>query len=213
MAKNLTVKVYDQEGKETGSTKLDPTVFAVEINEDLVQQAALVQMANSRTVLAHAKARSEVRGGGKKPWRQKGTGRARHGSIRSPLWRGGGITFGPDKNRNFSKKINKQARRKAICSVLTDKAQNKAIVVIDGLKLAKIKTKDLLQIINKLPSAQKKSLIVLPKANQTIWRSAKNVKNLETILADSLNVVTLLNYDFLIIVKASLKKISTTFSK
>ncbi|MFH1597468.1 MAG: 50S ribosomal protein L4 [Patescibacteria group bacterium] len=213
MPKDLSVKIYSADGKSTETVKLDPKIFKVAIKEPLVHQVAVAQLANARHPLAHAKIRSEVRGGGRKPWRQKGTGRARHGSIRSPIWRGGGVTFGPTKNRNFSKRVNKAARQKAIRMVLTDRLSSKAIIVLDNLKLADYKTKDLLKILNKLPSKQKSNLIILPKSDQKVYRSASNLKKVETILADSLNVVSLLKYDYLIIIKDSLKKISQTFAK
>ncbi len=213
MKKFLTLKIYDQEGKESGGVKLDPEIFDVKISEPLVHQIVVAQQANRRVNLAHTKTRGEVRGGGRKPWRQKGTGRARHGSIRSPLWRGGGVTFGPSKIRNFSKKVNKKAKRQATRMILTDKAQNKEITVLDQLKIDNYKTKDLLKVLTKLKKAENKCLLILPKPDQKIYRSAQNLKNIETILADSLNVISLLKFDHLIIVQDSLKKITQTFSK
>jgi len=141
------VNLYNQEGKEIGKAELTSEIFDVKLNSNLVHQAVVAQTANKRQVLAHTKDRSEVRGGGKKPWRQKGTGRARHGSIRSPLWRGGGITFGPTNERNFSLKINKKAKRKALLMCLSDKAKNERIILVDNLELAEAKTKKFFQIL------------------------------------------------------------------
>ncbi|MBU1148608.1 50S ribosomal protein L4 [Patescibacteria group bacterium] len=213
MTKDLSVKVIDQQGKEAGTVKLDPKIFAIAIKEEIVHQVALAQMANQRQNLAHTKTRSEVRGGGKKPWRQKGTGRARHGSIRSPIWKGGGITFGPRSNRNFSKMVNKKMKTKAVKMVLSDKAENKAISVMTDLKLEKYKTQDLYKILAKFLKKKESLLLILAKADQKVYRSAKNLPKVETILADSLNVVTLLKYDRLVIAKDSLKKISETLGK
>lgn len=206
------VKVYNQTGKAVGEIKLEPKIFNIEIKPELVQQAVRTQLANKRKVIAHTKDRSEVRGGGRKPWRQKGTGRARHGSIRSPIWKGGGVTFGPQKNRNYSLKMNKKARRKALLMTLSDKARDKFIVVLDKLELPAIKTKDLLKIISKLP-LKKKVLIILPKSDQKIIKSARNLPNIKTINANSLNVVDVLVHRCLLILKDSMAIIEKTYLK
>lgn len=205
-------KVYNQTGKAVGEIKLEPKIFNIEIKPELIQQAVRTQLANKRKVIAHTKDRSEVRGGGRKPWRQKGTGRARHGSIRSPIWKGGGVTFGPRKNRNYSIKMNKKARRKALLMTLSDKARGKFIVVLDKLELPEIKTKNLLKIISKLP-LKKKILVVLPKSDQKIIKSAGNLQNIKTINANSLNVVDILGYKYLLILKDSLAIIGKTYLK
>jgi large subunit ribosomal protein L4 len=206
------VKVYNQTGKAVGEIKLEPKIFDIEIKPELIQQAVRTQLANKRKVIAHTKDRSEVRGGGRKPWRQKGTGRARHGSIRSPIWKGGGVTFGPRKNRNYSLKMNKKARRKALLMTLSDKARDKSIVVLDKLELTAIKTKDLLKIISKLP-LKKKILVVSTKSDLKIIKSARNLQNIKIINANSLNVVDILGYKYLLILKDSLAIIGKTYLK
>lgn len=206
------VPVYNIEGKETSTISLPDAMFGVKINPALVQQAIVTHQANHRHVLAHTKTRPEVRGGGRKPWRQKGTGRARHGSIRSPIWRGGGVTFGPRKNRNFSIKMNAKARRKALFMVLSDKVNDKQLVVVDGLQFEKPKTKDLVAILKKLPVG-KKSLIVIPGASPEIRKSARNLPSVETIRADSINIFALLKFQSLIILKPSVKVLLSTFQK
>lgn len=210
----VKVKVYNLEGKEVEELKLDSSIFDVEIKPALVHQVVEVQRANARQKLAHAKTRSEVRGGGKKPWRQKGTGRARHGSIRSPLWIGGGATFGPSKEREFSKKINKKMKRKALFMTLTDKIKEKQLVVTDKLELAEIKTKELAKVLKKLPTKDAKSvLLVLSKKDDVIKKSTSNLPKTDVILADSLNVIDVLKYEYLLSDKAGIKKITETFKQ
>jgi len=204
------VKVYNQKGEAVGEEKLEPKIFGIKVDPILVQQAAKTQQANSRRVIAHTKDRSEVRGGGKKPWRQKGTGRARHGSIRSPIWKGGGVTFGPRKDRNYSLKMNKKARKKALLMCLSDKAENKKIVIVDSLSLSKIKTKDFTAILKKLP-LKKKILMVLPKTDKNIMRSARNIPFVNIILANSLNVVDILKNEYMFLPKDSLKIIKQIY--
>ena len=207
----LKTKVYNSEGKESGEIKLDPKVFDVEINPVVVQQVVETYLANKRQVLAHTKVMSDVRGGGKKPWRQKGTGRARHGSSRSPIWKGGGVTFGPRKNRNFTKKINKKVKVKALLMVLTDKFQNDKLKVIDNLKLENRKTKDLLKIIKNIKLENKKVLIGLEKKDINIQDSAKNLKDIKAMSSDSFNVYTLLKHENLLLTKAAVEKINKHF--
>jgi len=208
----VKVKVYNMEGKEVEEIKLDSDIFDIEVKPALVHQVVEVQQANKRQKLAHAKTRSEVRGGGKKPWRQKGTGRARHGSSRSPIWVGGGVTFGPTKERNYAKSINKKMKRKALFMTLTDKVKDKHFIVIDDLKLDKIKTKDLVNILQKLPTKEAKSVLVALSAKDNIInRSARNLAKVKVLLADSLNVIDILKYDFLLIDKPGIKKIKETF--
>jgi len=206
------IKVYNLEGKEVEEISLDPKIFAVEINPALVHQAVEIQQANARQNFAHTKDRSEVRGGGRKPWRQKGTGRARHGSIRSPIWSGGGVTFGPRKEREFAKKINKKMKRKALFMTLTDKVKENNLIVVDKLQLTEIKTKKLAEIISKLPIKGKKSLLLaMAVKDDNIIKSAKNLPKLKTILADSLNIVDILKYNYLVIDKQGVKKIVETY--
>ncbi len=153
----IKATVYNQIGEKVKEIDLNPKIFGLKVKPELVTQAVLAQQANARQVLAHAKDRSEVSGGGKKPWRQKGTGRARHGSIRSPLWRAGGVTFGPNKDRNFSVKINRKAKRKAILMVLSSKAADQKIILLDKLELEQAKTKKFFEILQNLDLRIKKT--------------------------------------------------------
>jgi large subunit ribosomal protein L4 len=207
----LNVKVYNLEGKELEEIKLDPKLFNIEINPALIHQVVLALQANARQKLAHTKTRAEVRGGGKKPWRQKGTGRARHGSIRSPLWVGGGITFGPRKEREFGQKINKKMKRKAVLMALSDKVKENNFIVVDRLDLAKIMTKDLVKILNNLPIKSSQALLVLAKKNETISKSARNLPKIKTVLADSLNLIDIIKFNYLLIDKDGLDKIAETY--
>lgn len=162
--------VYNQQGEKVKEITLDPKIFGFEVKPELIQHAIVVQQANARHNLAHTKDRSDVAGGGRKPWRQKGTGRARHGSIRSPLWRGGGVTFGPRKNQNYALKINKKARRKAILMGLSDKATHDNIILVDKLNLEESKTKKFFEILQNLELREKK--IGQKKGQSAIKKSA-----------------------------------------
>lgn len=201
---------YNHEGEKVGEVELEPKLFAVEPNVRLLHQAVFVQQANARQPIAHTKTRGEVRGGGKKPWRQKGTGRARHGSIRSPLWRGGGVTFGPRSERNFSRRLPLKARRKALCMALSDKARHQQVAVLEPPKLERPKTKIFTGIIKKLGLATP-TLVVMPERQLTLIRSGQNAPWLTTIAAASLNVVDVLKHRSLIAVDGALEKIAQTF--
>ncbi len=205
----LKVKVYNMKGEVVGEENLDPAVFGVEIKPGLVHQVLVTDKANVRQVLAHTKDRGEVRGGGKKPWRQKGTGRARHGSIRSPLWRGGGVTFGPTKERNFKKKINKKMKRKALIMCLSDKVANEKLLLLDQLKLPQIKTKLLVKILENLPCKEKSVMIAITDRDFKIIKSAANLPKVFTIEARNLNIYDLLNYDYLLTTPEVVKAIET----
>ena len=146
----MKYQVYNSKAEKVSEVELNPAIFELAINPGLVHQAAQAQLANRRKVLAHTKDRSEVRGGGRKPWRQKGTGRARHGSIRSPLWKGGGVTFGPTKDRNFSKKINKKMKRKALFMCLTDRAKDQNLILLDKFEIKDNKTKEFVALVKNL---------------------------------------------------------------
>ncbi|MBU0613009.1 50S ribosomal protein L4 [Patescibacteria group bacterium] len=207
------VTVYNQEGNNVGDVELPAQIFGVKISPELVQQAVVRQQANSRQVIAHTKGRSDVRGGGRKPWAQKGTGRARHGSIRSPLWAGGGVTFGPSKERNFSKRMNRKAKKKALLMALSDRAREKKVVVVDNLKLAEIKTKTLMNILNKLPIKNNKTLVIVPETDKIITKSANNLPMVETCQADNLNILQVLNAEYLLIAKDSILKMKKTYFK
>lgn len=207
------VTLYNQEGASVGSLELDASLFDVPANKALVHEAVIAQEANSRAAIAHTKDRSEVSGTGKKPWKQKGTGRARHGSRRSPIWSGGGITFGPRSNRNFSKKMNAKARRKALAMVLSDKVANERFVAIETMDMPEAKTKNLVEMLSKLPTSGKKTLIVLESDNIAAARAARNIPKIETISSKSLNVVDLLNYECVLASKAAIETLTNTYKR
>ncbi|MCX6746372.1 MAG: 50S ribosomal protein L4 [Candidatus Parcubacteria bacterium] len=210
----VKVKVYNLEGKETEELKLDSEIFGTEINPNLVHQVVEAQQASARKKLAHTKTKGEVRGGGRKPWRQKGTGRARSGSIRSPLWKGGGITFGPRKEREFGKKINKKMKTKALFMTLTDKVKGDSLIVVEKMEMPKIKTKEIVKILKKLPiKKEARILISLPQKNENIFKSTRNLKKVKAILANSLNVVDILKADYFLTDKEGIKKIIETYKR
>ncbi len=206
------VNTYNTKGEKVGTTILPPAIFDVKINSDLVHQAVVTQLANSRKNLAHTKDRSEVRGGGIKPWRQKGTGRARHGSIRSPLWRGGGITFGPSKDKVFERKINKKMKRKALFMVLTSKVKDDELILLDALELKEPKTKLMAEILENIFKDKKKSVVlVIPKKDENINRASRNISYAKMLLADSLNVLDLLSFKYLLMPKEAVKTIEKVY--
>ena len=209
---DLKLKVYNFEGKELGTQNLDPKLFGVEINPVVVQQMVVAQQKNAREPIAHTKGRSEVRGGGKKPWRQKGTGRARHGSSRSPIWTGGGITFGPTSSRNFSVKINKKVKAKALAMVLTDKVANDKVILLESYNLPDAKTKMLVAALDKLPVKDRSVLIATKSAEENIVTAAKNLPKVDTTYFGSFNVVDLLKYEYLVINKELLQKVTELYS-
>ena len=178
--------------------ELNEAVFGLPWNADLVHQAVRVAFANRRPVLASTKTRAEVRGGGRKPWRQKGTGRARHGSIRSPIWRGGGVTFGPTSERNFKLKINKKMARKAFLTALSAKARDNEILILEDLKIKTAKTKEMASIIKNFPKI-KSGLLIMSGAHENVKRAAKNLPNLEIININNLNIFHVLKYQYLIL--------------
>lgn len=209
----LTVKTYNQEGVVTGEMELSPRVFGVKTNPVLVQQVIVALQAQNRKPIAHTKTRGEVRGGGKKPWKQKGTGRARHGSIRSPLWVGGGITFGPRSTRNFAKRLNKKMKTKALCMALSEKLANEHLLVFDAISLAEPKTKRAAAWLAAEPLKRKKTLIVLPDSNENVFRATRNLQNVKTVRADSLSVLDVLGYEQVVIAKASVPMLEKTYLK
>ncbi|MEK7615360.1 MAG: 50S ribosomal protein L4 [Patescibacteria group bacterium] len=186
------VTLFNQEGKDVGQVELDASLFEVSVNPSLVHEAVVAHMANSRVAIAHTKDRSEVQGTGKKPWKQKGTGRARHGSRRSPIWSGGGITFGPRNTRNFSLKMNRKARRKALAMVLSDKVNNGNLLAVDSLQALDGKTKNLTSLLSKLPITGKKTLILVEPTNRQVSLAARNMSNIKTLPINALNIVELL---------------------
>ncbi len=214
----MKYQVYNQKGENTGTILLPKEVFEVEINNDLVHQVVVSQASNRRRVIANTKDRKQVSGGGRKPWRQKGTGRARHGSIRSPIWRGGGITFGPTKERVFKKKIPQKMKRKALFMVLSAKAKNKLLFVLDKLVIEKPKTKQAIGLIKGLKANIKDFkagtiLISIPNNDKNIVLSVRNMVKVQVKQTKDLNVFDLLSSKYLIMPKESVKVIKETFLK
>jgi len=206
----IKVKIYNKEGKESGDMELPEEVFGLKIKDDLIHQAYIAHISNSRQVLADTKDKGEVSGGGKKPWKQKGTGRARHGSSRSPIWKGGGVTFGPTSLRNYSKKINKKMKVKALLMVLSSKVRDNELVVIDNFKSEKISTKSMNSVLSNLPT-KGKILLSLNKKDDNVLKSIENISNVNVIASDSLNVADLLKNKTLIIDKKGIEKIKDMF--
>lgn len=207
------IKLYNLEGKSVADHELDDGIFNIVTEPALIHQAVVAQQANSRVAIAHTKTKGEVRGGGIKPWKQKGTGRARSGSIRSPLWKGGGVIFGPRNARNFTLKINKKAKNKALCMVLTDKLKNEKIVLLEKLEIAEPKTKLLKSLLAKFPCTEKKNLISMVTNKNNVYTAGQNLKKLSFCAADSMNVVDLLNCEYLILDKAAITKLVETYKK
>ncbi len=206
----MKVPVYNQQGEELKKIDLPENIFGVVINDDLVHQVAVCQMANKRQGNAHTKDRAEVRGGGRKPWRQKGTGRARHGSTRSPIWRGGGVTFGPRNEKNYKKIIPQKMRKKALSMVLSGKLKDNQIVIIDNLKKESLKTRDFLEIINKLPM-EHNALIILPQREKNIVLGTRNLANIEVMSAKDINVLELLSFKNLVVSESAIEVIKKNF--
>ncbi len=197
---------------------LPDSIFAVPMNKDLLYQVVTSQMANKRQNIAHTKERGEVRGGGKKPWRQKGTGRARHGSIRSPIWKGGGVTFGPRSERNFKKKINKKMARKALFISLSSKIRDQELAVIDDIKLENWKTKEMAKIVSRVselfPTKHGSVLLAIPdKLNNTIERAARNLPKVNIMEAKNLNALDVMAKKNLLIMKDAVEVIEKQFKK
>lgn len=209
----MKTTVYNQTGKEVGDITLPKEVFEVKFNADLVHQIMVSMMSNQRQNSAHTKNRGEVSGSGIKPWRQKGTGRARHGSRRSPIWRGGGITFGPRNDKNYEKTIPAKMRRKALLMVLSEKAKNNNLVVLDKIELKDGKTKEMVSSLKKLPCKEQSTLIALPNYDKKIVLATRNIKKTSIEDARNLNILDLLNNKYLLITKDSIKTIENTFVK
>jgi large subunit ribosomal protein L4 len=228
---SIKIKVYNQNAEATGEMELSPKVFGMKVNNSLVYQAVTTQMANERQVIAHTKDRSEVRGGGRKPWRQKGTGRARHGSSRSPIWIGGGVTFGPRNDRNFKKRINKKMKQNALLMVLSDKAAGDNFIILDKLEITEFKTKVFNKIITgfetKILKSKKKEtkadtkkkevkrsfLMIVDKGDEKLSCSARNLPGVKLINTENINIVDLLKYKNLILNKAAVEKITERYGK
>ena len=203
------VSVYNIEGKEVGSIELNDAVFGVEINEHLVHMAVVNQLANNRQGTQSAKTRSEVSGGGRKPWRQKGTGHARQGSTRAPQWTGGGIVFAP-KPRDYSFKMNKKEKKLALLSALTSKVADNKIVVLDEFKLDEIKTKKFAEVMNNLKVS--KALVVLEGENKNVVLSGRNIPTVKVSATNEINTYDVLKYDTLVVTKAAVEKLEEVYA-
>ena len=204
-----TVAVYNIEGKEVDKLELNDNVFGVEINEHLVHLAVVSQLANGRQGTQSAKTRSEVSGGGRKPWRQKGTGHARQGSTRSPQWTGGGVVFA-SKPRDYSMKMNKREKQIAIKSALTSKVQDSKLIVVDEFKLDEIKTSKFAQILDNLKAP--KALVVTKDKDEKVVLSARNIPTVKTTMTNSINVYDILKYDSLVITKDAVAAIEEVYA-
>ena len=203
------VAVYNMEGKEVDSIELNDSIFGVEIKEHLVHMAVLQQLANNRQGTQKAKTRSEVRGGGRKPWRQKGTGHARQGSTRTPQWTGGGVVFAPVP-RDYSFKLNKKEKRAALKSALTSRVAENKFVVVDELKLDEIKTKKFAEVLNNLKV--EKALVVLNDMDKNVIASAANIPTVKTAQTNELNVFDVLKYDTVVVTKAAVATIEEVYA-
>ncbi len=203
------VSVYNMEGNQVGEIELNDAVFGVEINEHLMHKAVVSQLANKRQGTQSAKTRSEVRGGGKKPWRQKGTGHARQGSIRAPQWTGGGVVFAP-KPRDYSIKLNKKEKRAALKSALASRVADNKFIVLDELKLDEIKTKKFQKILENLKV--NKALVVMGEKNDNVILSARNIPGVHTALVNTINVYDILKYNTMIVTKEAVLAIEEVYA-
>ena len=203
------VAIYNMEGKEVGSLELNDAVFGVEINEHLVHMAVVQQLANNRQGTQKAKTRSEVRGGGRKPWRQKGTGHARQGSTRAPQWTGGGVVFAPVP-RDYSFKMNKREKRAALKSALTSRVEENKFIVIDEINFEEAKTKNFANILKNLDVS--KALVVLEDDNKNAELSARNIADVKTAKTNTINVYDILKYNTVITTKAVVAKIEEVYA-
>ena len=203
------VSVYNMKGSEVGEIELNDAVFGVEVNEHLVHLAEVSQLANKRQGTQSAKTRSEVSGGGKKPWKQKGTGHARQGSTRSPQWTGGGVVFAP-KPRDYSIKLNKKEKQLALKSALTTRVQENKFIVVDEIKLDSIKTKNFAEALDSLKV--NKALVILNENDQNVVLSAKNIPTVKTALTNTINVFDILKYDTIVIDKAAVATIEEVYA-
>jgi len=204
-----TVSVVNMEGKEVGTIDLNDAVFGVEVNEHLVHLAVVQQLANLRQGTQKAKTRSEVSGGGKKPWRQKGTGHARQGSIRAPQWKGGGIVFAPVP-RDYSFKLNKKEKRAALKSALTSKVQDQKLIVLDELKMDEVKTKKFAEVLGNIKA--EKALVVMEEKNDNVILSARNIPGTKTAVADNMNVYDVMNAGTVVLTKAAVANIEEVYA-
>lgn len=204
------VALYNTEGDQVGEVELNPDIFDVKVNETLMHNAVLMHLANRRQGNASTRVRSEVRGGGRKPWRQKGTGRARHGSIRSPLWVGGGTTFGP-RPRNFGFTMPKKAKKLAIKSALTSKVKSGSLKILENLTFEEPKTKEMVRVLSSL-KAPARVLVVTGESDSTVVKSARNIPGVKTLPAYQLNVYDILNCENLILTREAVNKAEEVFA-
>lgn len=203
------VSVYNMEGKEVGNMDLNDAVFGVEINEHLVHMAVVQQLANNRQGTQKAKTRSEVSGGGRKPWRQKGTGHARQGSTRSPQWTGGGVVFAP-KPRDYSFKMNKKEKRIALLSALSSKVADNKIVVLDSFNLDEVKTKKFAEVMSNLKVD--KALVVIEGENKNVVLSGRNIPTVKVSATNEINTYDVLKYETLVVTKAAVEKLEEVYA-
>ena len=203
------VSVLNMEGKEVGTIELNDAVFGVEVNEHLVHMAVVQQLANNRQGTQKAKTRSEVSGGGRKPWRQKGTGHARQGSIRAPQWTGGGVVFAPVP-RDYSFKMNKKEKKAALQSALTSKVQAQKLIVVDELKMDEVKTKKFAEVLKNIKA--EKALVVLNEKNDNVILSARNIPNTKTALTNTINVYDVMNAGTVVLTKAAVATIEEVYA-
>ena len=203
------ISVLNMEGKEVGSIELNDAVFGVEVKEHLMHKAVVLQLANNRQGTQSAKTRATVRGGGRKPWRQKGTGHARQGSIRAPQWKGGGVVFAPQP-RDYSFKMNKKEKKAAICSALTSRVNENKLIVLDEFKFDEIKTKTMKKVLTDIKA--EKALIVLGDKQDNVILSARNLEKVDTTLANSVNVYDILKHDTLVMTKDAVSKIEEVYA-
>ena len=203
------VSVYNMEGKEVDTMELNDSVFGVEVNEHLVHMAVVQQLANNRQGTQKAKTRSEVSGGGRKPWRQKGTGHARQGSTRAPQWKGGGVVFAPTP-RDYSIRLNKKEKRAALKSVLTSAVAENKFIVLDELKFDEIKTKNFVQVMNNLKVD--KALVVLNEKDANVEMSARNIPDVKMALTNTINVYDILKYNTVVVTKAAAETIQEVYA-
>ena len=203
------VSVYNMEGKEVGTIELNDAVFGVEVNEHLVHLAVVQQLANKRQGTQKAKTRAEVSGGGRKPWRQKGTGHARQGSTRSPQWTGGGVVFAPTP-RDYSFKMNKKEKQFALKSALTSKVNDSKLIVLDELKLDAIKTKDFKKVMTNLNAT--KALVVMAEKDENVVMSAKNIPDVNTALTSTINVYDIMKAGTVVLTKDAVAKIEEVYA-
>jgi len=206
------IPVYNQTGKKTSETKASDAVFGVKASVPVIHQVVQAILAGRRTAIAHTKTRGEVRGGGKKPWKQKGTGRARHGSTRSPIWVGGGVTFGPRSERNFTLRINKKMKKLAMCMVLSDKLASGKLMAMDALTISTPKTKELSKLIQAWPE-KGDLLLVIDAKNENIETAAKNLDNVWVTRPEALSLMDVLKSRRVVVLSGAVSKLESMFGK